>query len=409
MAMLADLIDKRMLFYIGSVAACLALFQMTSQLPPNLLRLFAPRPPVKHIPAIDKEFKERRTPQYTPVALFLEQLGDHDKDYVPTKTLDEQRKEKKELARIRNEEKIKELAAKWDPANNPELKSDPYKTLFVSNLHYETTDKRLHREFEKYGPIHSIVIVQDTAKQRPRGYAFVEFENEADMKRAFKESDGALIDNRKILVDVERGRTVTGWKPRSLGGGLGDKRTIKIVKQIRHDARVTKSSLGGISKTARPMRNRQDRPRDRPRPNGTDRKDGRFEKKEFDRRDSGRRDSDRRDPERRDRPEPGQRFDRPEPGQRFDRSDRGERFDRGDRFDRDRPERGERFERPDRGERFDRDRPDRGERFDRDRPDHGERFDKGERFDRDRPDRREPDRRDSRRDYRSRSPPRRRF
>lgn len=35
------------------------------------------------------------------------------------------------------------------------------------------------------------------------------------------EADGLKIEGRRILVDVERGRTVTGWKPRRLGGGLG--------------------------------------------------------------------------------------------------------------------------------------------------------------------------------------------
>jgi U1 small nuclear ribonucleoprotein 70kDa len=30
-----------------------------------------------------------------------------------------------------------------------------------------------------------------------------------------------VILGKKILVDVERGRTVRGWKPRRLGGGLG--------------------------------------------------------------------------------------------------------------------------------------------------------------------------------------------
>ena len=38
---------------------------------------------------------------------------------------------------------------------------------------------------------------------------------------AYKESDGLHIIGKKILVDVERGRTVRGWKPRRLGGGLG--------------------------------------------------------------------------------------------------------------------------------------------------------------------------------------------
>ena len=32
------------------------------------------------------------------------------------------------------------------------------------------------------------------------------------------------MDNRRVLVDVERGRTVPNWRPRRLGGGLGSSR-----------------------------------------------------------------------------------------------------------------------------------------------------------------------------------------
>lgn len=38
---------------------------------------------------------------------------------------------------------------------------------------------------------------------------------------AYKNADGKKIDGRRVLVDVERGRTVKGWRPRRLGGGLG--------------------------------------------------------------------------------------------------------------------------------------------------------------------------------------------
>ena len=34
---------------------------------------------------------------------------------------------------------------------------------------------------------------------------------------AYKQSDGKKIDGRRVLVDVERGRTVKGWRPRRLG------------------------------------------------------------------------------------------------------------------------------------------------------------------------------------------------
>ncbi len=41
------------------------------------------------------------------------------------------------------------------------------------------------------------------------------------MKAAYKDAEGLVILGKRLLVDVERGRTVRGWKPRRLGGGLG--------------------------------------------------------------------------------------------------------------------------------------------------------------------------------------------
>ena len=37
---------------------------------------------------------------------------------------------------------------------------------------------------------------------------------------AYKHADGKKIDGRRVLVDVERGRTVKGWLPRRLGNQL---------------------------------------------------------------------------------------------------------------------------------------------------------------------------------------------
>jgi U1 small nuclear ribonucleoprotein len=38
---------------------------------------------------------------------------------------------------------------------------------------------------------------------------------------AYKETENLRIKGRKVVVDVERGRTVNGWRPRRFGGGLG--------------------------------------------------------------------------------------------------------------------------------------------------------------------------------------------
>ena len=61
---------------------------------------------------------------------------------------------------------------------------------------------------------------------RTEAHAFVEFEKSADLTEAYKDADGRKINGRRILVDVERGRTVKGWLPRRLGGGLGSTRAI---------------------------------------------------------------------------------------------------------------------------------------------------------------------------------------
>jgi U1 small nuclear ribonucleoprotein len=77
--------------------------------------------------------------------------------------------------------------------------------LFIGRLSYETTEKKLRREFEQYGPIKSVKLVVDL-EDKSRGYAFIEFEREEDMTVAYKRSDSKKVDGRRILVDVERGR-----------------------------------------------------------------------------------------------------------------------------------------------------------------------------------------------------------
>lgn len=126
--------------------------------------------------------------------------------------------------------------ASYDPATDPHVEGDAFKTLFVARLSADTTERTLQKEFEEYGPIKRVRLVTD-AEGKSRGYAFLEFEHRNDMKMAYKMADGKKIDGRRVLVDVERGRTVPDWyercrwytcsaglwhrRPRRLGGGIG--------------------------------------------------------------------------------------------------------------------------------------------------------------------------------------------
>lgn len=40
---------------------------------------------------------------------------------------------------------------------------------------------------------------------------------ELQFSAAYKHADGKKIDGKRVLVDVERARTVKGWLPRRLG------------------------------------------------------------------------------------------------------------------------------------------------------------------------------------------------
>jgi len=42
---------------------------------------------------------------------------------------------------------------------------------------------------------------------------------------AYKRADGKKIDGKRVVVDIERGRTIKGWKPRRLGGGKGGRKS----------------------------------------------------------------------------------------------------------------------------------------------------------------------------------------
>lgn len=157
----------------------------------------------------------------------MKEYKDND-GYVPTDSWLQKRDRKKMEKKEKQETLLTDGIQQYKPSEDPKVQGDAFKTLFVSRLAYGVTSDDLEREFGRYGPIERIRIVEDITappdaapKKRKRGYAFIVYEREKDMKAAYKETDGIKIKDRRVLVDVERGRTVSGWRPRRFGGGLG--------------------------------------------------------------------------------------------------------------------------------------------------------------------------------------------
>ncbi|XP_058457276.1 U1 small nuclear ribonucleoprotein 70 kDa [Malaya genurostris] len=258
---------------------------MTQYLPPNLLALFAPREPIPFLPPPDKLPHEKKSQGYSGVGALLSLFEDPKDTPPPTRV--ETREERIERRRRERAEqvayKLEREIATWDPTQMTGPTEDPFKTLFVARINYDTSESKLRREFEMYGNIKKIVVTHDKETGKPRGYAFIEYEHERDMHSAYKHADGKKIDGKRVLVDVERARTVKGWLPRRLGGGLGGTRRGGPDVNIKHSGREDNE------------RERERYRLEREREDGAnrERREPRFEAR-FDRRRSRSRDRDRR-------------------------------------------------------------------------------------------------------------------
>ncbi|GMY11542.1 U1 small nuclear ribonucleoprotein 70 kDa [Fagus crenata] len=220
----------------------------------NLLKLFEPRPPLEFKPPPEK----RKCPPLTGMAQFVTKFAEPgDSEYGPPVQKGEtptQRRARIHTLRLEmGAAKAAEELLKYNPQEDPNVSGDPYKTLFVARLSYETTESRIKREFESYGPIKRVRLITDKETNKPRGYAFIEYVHTRDMKAAYKQADGRKIDGRRVLVDVERGRTVPNWRPRRLGGGLGTTRVGGEDVNQRYSGREQVQS-GGPSRSEEPRR-----------------------------------------------------------------------------------------------------------------------------------------------------------
>ncbi|KAI5304988.1 hypothetical protein KEM55_009184 [Ascosphaera atra] len=161
---------------------------MTAKLPPNLLALFAPRPPLRYLPPTTKAPEDVKPSHITGVAGYVEELKKYGEE-VPYNATECWLQRKQRLKDEKKEALRKHLTegyANYDPNSDPQARGDPFRTLFVARLSYDVTEQELEREFGRYGPIERIRIVTDTAnpksKKKHRGYAFIVYEREKDMK-----------------------------------------------------------------------------------------------------------------------------------------------------------------------------------------------------------------------------------
>ncbi|RPJ47266.1 MAG: RNA-binding protein [Candidatus Latescibacterota bacterium] len=88
--------------------------------------------------------------------------------------------------------------------------------LYVGNLPFSATDDEIREMFAKHGAVREVRLVTDRETGRPRGFGFVEMDDE-EAAAAIRALDGKDVGGRNLTVNEARPRAESG------GGGAGRK------------------------------------------------------------------------------------------------------------------------------------------------------------------------------------------
>lgn len=82
----------------------------------------------------------------------------------------------------------------------PSLGENDKRTIFINNLSFKTEEGQLRSIFEKYGPILDIRIIRDHITNKPKGFGYIEYANEASADAALQGKGLFNIDGRTVIA-----------------------------------------------------------------------------------------------------------------------------------------------------------------------------------------------------------------
>ncbi|HMN41901.1 MAG TPA: RNA-binding protein [Phycisphaerales bacterium] len=93
--------------------------------------------------------------------------------------------------------------------------------LYVGNLSFNTSESQLRELFSAHGEVASAALVMDRETGRPRGFGFVEFNNDEHARAAMTALGGKNVDGRDLTVNEAKPREGGGGSRGGGGGGGG--------------------------------------------------------------------------------------------------------------------------------------------------------------------------------------------
>ena len=81
--------------------------------------------------------------------------------------------------------------------------------IYITNIPYEIKESDLYELFDTIGNVNDICIPINHETERPRGFAFIAFDNKAKAESAIKKFNGTFLGHRKIAVSLayKRGKS----------------------------------------------------------------------------------------------------------------------------------------------------------------------------------------------------------
>jgi cold-inducible RNA-binding protein len=89
--------------------------------------------------------------------------------------------------------------------------------LYVGNLPFSTTEEDLRSMFAQAGNVVSVSLIKDRDTGRSRGFAFVEFNTQAEAEKAVSLFNNTPLENRNLKVNLARPKEDSGKYKRSGG------------------------------------------------------------------------------------------------------------------------------------------------------------------------------------------------
>ena len=80
------------------------------------------------------------------------------------------------------------------------------KNIYVGNLPWSSTEDDIRAAFEAYGPVTSVKLIEDRETGRPRGFGFVEMDDDSAALAAIEALDGKDFGGRNIKVNEAKPR-----------------------------------------------------------------------------------------------------------------------------------------------------------------------------------------------------------